>query len=63
METIAVVIGHYNLIIVVTANDPQREVHLSPLQLTEPSFASVTCQGRKRKIRVALESITTSTLA
>lgn len=57
-----VVIVHCNSIVVVTANDPQREVHLFPSQFKEPSFASVPCQGKKRKIGVTLESSTTSAL-
>lgn len=63
LETIVIIIVHCNSIVVVTANDPQREVHLFPLQLKEPSFTSVTCQGNKRKIGVAPESSTTSTLS
>lgn len=48
METIVVIIVHCNLIVVVTKNDQQREVHLFPSQLKEPSFASVTCYGKER---------------
>lgn len=63
LETIVVIIVYCNSIVVETAKDPQREVHLFPPQLKEPNFASVTCQGNNRKMGVAPESSTTSTLA